>query len=127
MKFAVAVFGGLLTLAGVALLPLPGPGVLVLAAGLAVLASRFSWARKPLDYAKARARDAIRLLATRPLHAVGTLAAAAAVLALGAVELSRLDLPLVSVWTAPLLMASGVVTIGVVVYARCQEQKDEAG
>jgi asparagine N-glycosylation enzyme membrane subunit Stt3 len=47
----VAVLGGLLTLAGIALLVLPGPGFVLIAAGLAVLAAHFSWAKRPLDYA----------------------------------------------------------------------------
>jgi hypothetical protein len=38
----IAVLGGLLTLAGIALLVLPGPGFVLVAAGLAVLATRFT-------------------------------------------------------------------------------------
>jgi uncharacterized protein (TIGR02611 family) len=121
MKLVVGVVGGVLTLAGLALLPLPGPGFLLVAAGLAVLASRFSWAKKPLDYARARVREGIDQIATKPLHAVSAVASAAVVLGLGVVELSSLDLPLVSAWTAPLLIASGLVLIGVVVYARQSE------
>jgi len=36
-------------LAGLAMLALPGPGWLTIAAGLAVLAREFSWARRLLD------------------------------------------------------------------------------
>lgn len=55
----VAVLGGLLTLAGIALLVLPGPGFVLVAAGLAVLATQFSWAAKPLDYAQHQAQEGI--------------------------------------------------------------------
>jgi uncharacterized protein (TIGR02611 family) len=41
--------------AGVAMLALPGPGWLTIAAGLAVLASEFPWARRLLDRLKATA------------------------------------------------------------------------
>lgn len=39
---------------GVLLLPLPGPGWLVIFVGLGVLASEFTWARRLLDYVRDR-------------------------------------------------------------------------
>ncbi len=39
---------------GIALLPLPGPGWLIIFVGLGVLASEFEWARRLLDFAKDR-------------------------------------------------------------------------
>ena len=45
---------GLLVL-GVAALVLPGPGLLLLAAGLAVLSQQYDWARKRLDPVKEKA------------------------------------------------------------------------
>jgi uncharacterized protein (TIGR02611 family) len=41
---------------GVVLLPLPGPGWLVIFAALAILAREFSWARSLLDWLKDRVR-----------------------------------------------------------------------
>jgi hypothetical protein len=41
-------------IAGAAMLVLPGPGLLVIVAGLAVLAKQYAWARKPLDAMRAR-------------------------------------------------------------------------
>jgi len=38
---------------GIALLVLPGPGIVVIIAGLAILASEFVWAQSLLDRAKA--------------------------------------------------------------------------
>lgn len=43
-QIVVAVVGGVLVLGGLALVPFPGPGWLVVLIGLAVLASEFSWA-----------------------------------------------------------------------------------
>ena len=44
-RIAIAVLGSTLVLIGVALLVLPGPGLLVIPIGLAVLALEFAWAR----------------------------------------------------------------------------------
>lgn len=45
-RVAVGVFGGVLTLGGLLLVPLPGPGWLVVFLGLAVLGTEFHWARR---------------------------------------------------------------------------------
>ena len=57
-RVAVAVAGGALIIVGVALLALPGPGMVVVAAGFAVLATEFPWAKSWLAAARRRARDA---------------------------------------------------------------------
>ena len=43
-KIAIGVVGGAVTLVGLALLILPGPGILVIMLGLAILSLEFSWA-----------------------------------------------------------------------------------
>jgi uncharacterized protein (TIGR02611 family) len=48
IRLAVTVAGPLVVLAGVAMLVLPGPGLVVIAAGLAVLALEYPWARHAL-------------------------------------------------------------------------------
>jgi tellurite resistance protein TerC len=53
-RTAITVSGFTLLIAGAAMLVLPGPGLLVIVAGLAVLAKEYAWARKPLDAMKAR-------------------------------------------------------------------------
>lgn len=57
-RIAVAVVGAALLLAGVAMLALPGPGFLVIIAGLAVLATEFAWASAALSMAKRKAAQA---------------------------------------------------------------------
>jgi uncharacterized protein (TIGR02611 family) len=55
--------GFILLAAGLVMLVTPGPGVVALALGLALLAREFHWARRLLDRLKARSvevRDAIR-------------------------------------------------------------------
>lgn len=51
-KVLVAVGGGTLILLGLALMVLPGPGWLTLAAGFALLATEFVWARRALKRAR---------------------------------------------------------------------------
>ena len=51
-RTAVVVVGGSLLLVGAILLLMPGPGMLTIAAGLAVLAIEFQWAREMLQQIK---------------------------------------------------------------------------
>ncbi len=51
-KFFIALIGGTVLLVGVALLVLPGPGLPIIAAGLAILATEFFWAKRALRRAK---------------------------------------------------------------------------
>jgi hypothetical protein len=51
-KLLVAVIGGTVLLVGLVLLVLPGPGSVVIAAGLAILATEFIWARRVWRKAK---------------------------------------------------------------------------
>ena len=53
-RTAVSVVGVSLLLAGVAMLVLPGPGLLVIVGALAVLATEYAWAKRPLDAMRAR-------------------------------------------------------------------------
>lgn len=46
---AVVLGGGLVVLAGLAMLALPGPGLLVIAIGLGILALEFVWAERLLE------------------------------------------------------------------------------
>jgi uncharacterized protein (TIGR02611 family) len=66
-RVAVAIVGGAVLAAGLAMMVLPGPGVLVIIAGLGILATEFVWARKALDLAKERAARA-KELASAPAN-----------------------------------------------------------
>ena len=46
VKISVTVAGPLVVLAGIAMLVLPGPGLVVIAGGLALLALEYEWARR---------------------------------------------------------------------------------
>ena len=63
-KLAVLVLGGFVLLVGIAMILLPGPAILVIPAGLAILATEFAWARTLL----ARVRERTARLADRFRH-----------------------------------------------------------
>ncbi len=76
-KFSIAIMGGTVFLIGLAMLVLPGPGLPIIAAGLAILATEFLWAKRALrktQGAVARARrrlgvrDWLRRLSCRRTH-----------------------------------------------------------
>lgn len=54
---AVAVIGATLVLLGIAMLVLPGPGLLVIVGGLALLGTEFIWARRLMRKVKRAARS----------------------------------------------------------------------
>ncbi|MCH6561060.1 MAG: PGPGW domain-containing protein [Myxococcales bacterium] len=61
-RIAVGVVGTTVVLLGVALLILPGPALIVIPAGLAILALEFAWARRWLRIARERSQQALELI-----------------------------------------------------------------
>ncbi|MGC3959837.1 MAG: PGPGW domain-containing protein [Verrucomicrobiota bacterium] len=59
-KFFIALMGGTVLVVGAAMLILPGPGLLVIAAGLGILATEFLWAKRALCKAKGAVAKAQR-------------------------------------------------------------------
>jgi hypothetical protein len=114
----VAILGGALTLIGVALLVLPGPGFLLVAAGLTILATQFDWARKPLDYAKGKAEEGVREVGRSRWRTVLALLGALAIGAVGVLDLCGVQVPFVNTLTAILLVLSGLFLLGTLVWAR---------
>ena len=53
-RIAVAVIGAAVVLGGIVLIPLPGPGWLIVFGGLAILATEFAWAGRLLDFARSK-------------------------------------------------------------------------
>jgi uncharacterized protein (TIGR02611 family) len=83
-RVAITVAGFAVLIAGVVMIVTPGPGVLAIIAGLAILATEWAWAERALDMAKAKAGQAAQAATGSPFRiglAVGaTLAGMAAVL-----------------------------------------------
>jgi uncharacterized protein (TIGR02611 family) len=57
-KIAVTVVGSLVILAGLVMMVMPGPGILGLIVGLAILSTEYEWAARWLARAKRKAHEA---------------------------------------------------------------------
>jgi uncharacterized protein (TIGR02611 family) len=57
-RIAVSAAGLILVAAGLALLVLPGPGLLLVILGFAILATEYVWAQRMLNFAKRKAEQA---------------------------------------------------------------------
>jgi uncharacterized protein (TIGR02611 family) len=57
-RIGVLTIGAVVLVAGIAMLALPGPGWAAIFLGLLILASEFTWARRSLDWARDRAKQA---------------------------------------------------------------------
>lgn len=124
MKTAVSiVLGAILLIAGIALLVLPGPGFVLIAAGLALLATRFDWAKRPLDYAKDKAQQGVKEVRDNKIKAGVALVCALGLAGAGILALAGVDLPFVNTLSAILLIVGGLFLVGTVVYARMQQNK----
>ncbi len=98
VRVVVAIFGFLVVLAGLAMLVLPGPGLLVIAIGLGILALEFVWAERLLERTVDKMDDAADAVkgSSRTQRALGTGLMVLAVV--GAVAAAiRWDIPLLPV------------------------------
>ncbi len=66
-RIVILLIGATVLLLGVALLVLPGPAVVVIPVGLAILATEFAWARRWLQYTRNGVRKGTRLLGLKSL------------------------------------------------------------
>jgi len=66
-RFAVTIVGFGVIAIGVVLLPLPGPGWLIIFAGLGILASEYAWAARLLKWVRSTFVRWTQWLAARPL------------------------------------------------------------
>jgi len=125
-RLAVAVIGCVLLLVGVALLVLPGPGFVLIAGALALLATQFEWAKRPLDYAKDKASVGIEEVATSKFRASLAVVCALGMVAIGVVELAGVRLPHLNALTAVMLILSGLFLVGTLVYAVVRARSNAA-
>jgi hypothetical protein len=108
---AVTVAGfGLIGLGGVFLF-LPGPGFLIIVAGLAVLATEYVWARNALDSARSRAEQAAAASVKTPLRTAGTLLMGLVIIAAGVLLIAVDRLPLSGYLTGAFVLLSGIVVL----------------
>lgn len=116
-RIAALVAGGLVLLVGIALLVLPGPGLLLVLAGLLILANEFPAVEKYVDPVQDRAMKAAEDSVSSPLRIAGSVLAGLALIAAGAVWGLFPNLPLGGWPTGSSLMLSGVVLLALLVYS----------
>jgi uncharacterized protein (TIGR02611 family) len=116
-KVGVTVLGGLVLATGVAMMVLPGPGLIVIVLGLFILSLEFEWASKRLDQAKEKALDAAHKTAASPAQTAVALLSAAALVGGGIYWGMNKDLPASSWWTAGTLIFSGVAAAATVLWS----------
>ncbi len=78
VRVAIIVAGALVTVAGLGMLLLPGPGIVVVLVGLGILAQELPWAERMLTFAKRKARVDRQPAWVRVTFIVATVAAVAA-------------------------------------------------
>lgn len=64
-KLIVLVIGGSVLLFGIILVFIPGPAIIVIPLGLAILATEFVWARVLLKHVKEKAKNAHKIIVGR--------------------------------------------------------------
>jgi uncharacterized protein (TIGR02611 family) len=74
-RIAVTVLGFVVLVAGVVMMVTPGPGVLAIVAGLAILATEWAWAERALDRAKAGGKAVLDQATASPLRIALSVAA----------------------------------------------------
>lgn len=116
-RAALAVLGAVLLAAGALLLVLPGPGMLLVFAGLVALSAAFPRLERRLEPVRTRALQAADAGVASPLHVAGSVLTAAVLLGAGVAWGLVPTLPMGGWATGSALISSGAVLIGLLVYS----------
>ncbi len=125
-RFAVTIVGVALLVLGAAMMVLPGPGILVIVGGLALLATEYVWARKMLKTARAKAEEVQEAAVASPLRTAATVVFGVGLLAVGLamVFLRDVDLPFWSPVTGGILAVTALILL-VTTYLTVRAAKGE--
>lgn len=118
-RAAFGVGGGALVVVGIALLVLPGPGLLLVLGGLLLLAEAFPAVERFVDPIEHRAIRAMEESVRTPLRVVGSVLAGLGLIAAGVGWGVRLVpwLPLPGWSTGSSLILSGLILLGLVAFS----------
>jgi intracellular septation protein A len=112
-RFAVTIVGVALLALGAAMMVLPGPGILVIVGGLALLATEYVWARRMLKTAQAQAEKVQEAAVASPVRTAATLLFGVLLLGLGLamVFLRDVDLPFWSPVTGGIMAVTALILL----------------
>jgi hypothetical protein len=117
-RIGALVGGGLLLIIGIALLVLPGPGLLLVLAGLLVLSNQFPSVEKYVDPVQDRAMKAAEQSVSSPLRIAGSVLAGLVLIGAGvAWGILGKQVPLGGWATGSSLILSGLVLLALLVYS----------
>jgi Putative transmembrane protein (PGPGW) len=119
------VAGGVVLIVGIVLLVLPGPGLLLILAGLLILSNQFPAVEKYVDPVEKRALKAAEESVSSPLRIAGSVLAGAALIAAGVVWWTFPQLPLGGWPTGSSLILSGLILLALLgfSYRRVQARR----
>lgn len=112
-RFAVTIVGFALLALGAAMMVLPGPGIIVIVAGLAVLATEYVWARRLLVRAKCEAEKVSEAAVASPARTAGSVLFGLGLSGLGLAMLIARDVDLLF-WgpvTGGILFVTGLILL----------------
>jgi hypothetical protein len=126
-RYAIMVAGGVILLIGIALLVLPGPGLLLVLAGLLVLANEFPSVERYIDPVQDRAMQAAEQSVSSPLRLTGSILFGLGMIGAGvAWGLLGDRVPLGGWPTGSSLILSGLIVLGLLVYSYRRVQRRRA-
>jgi hypothetical protein len=126
-RMAVLVAGGAVLVVGVVLLVLPGPGLLLVPAGLIILATEFPAVEMYVDPVRDRAMTAAEESVSSPPWITGSVPAGLALIGAGVVRGLVAALPLGGWATGSSLVLSGVVLLALLVHSYRRARSRRAG
>jgi hypothetical protein len=124
-RLVIVGVGVVLLAVGTLLLVLPGPGLLLVLAGLITLASEFPALERYVDPVRSRALRAAEVSVSSPWRIAGSVSAGLLLIAAGIVWGIVPSLPLAGWSTGTSLILSGLVLLGLLVwsYRRARAQR----
>ena len=116
-RIVVTILGVALVVVGVLLLVLPGPGLLLVLAGLIVLANEYPWAQRRVAPVRRQAIAAAQFSVASRLRIAWTAVVGVALVVAGIVWMVVPSLPFGGVGTGSSLVLSGVILLGLLAYS----------
>lgn len=116
-RIGAGVVGGLLVLVGILLLVLPGPGLLLVLAGLLVLARQFPAADRYVDPVRRRALEAAEQSVSSPVRIGFSVLVGVALIVAGIVWGAVPSLPFGGWATGSSLILSGILLLALLAYS----------